>query len=83
MQVWNTVYNLDSSISLFSTDVISDLYPVGSGTPGHPSLTGATNGFTYNYDLLLTPTAIPVPAAAWLFCSGLIGLVGVAKRNNS
>ena len=25
-------------------------------------------------------SAVPVPAAAWLFGSGLIGLLGVAKR---
>ena len=25
-------------------------------------------------------SAIPVPAAIWLFCSGLIGLVGIARR---
>lgn len=28
-------------------------------------------------------TAVPVPAAVWLFGSGLIGLVGVAKRNKT
>jgi hypothetical protein len=27
--------------------------------------------------------AVPVPAAAWLFGSGLIGLVGVARRKKS
>lgn len=27
-----------------------------------------------------TPTAVPLPAAAWLFGSGLLGLVGVARR---
>jgi hypothetical protein len=27
-----------------------------------------------------TPTAVPVPAAVWLFGSALIGLVGVSKR---
>jgi len=27
--------------------------------------------------------AVPVPAAAWLFSSGLIGLVAVGRRNNS
>lgn len=27
------------------------------------------------------PTVVPVPAAVWLFGSGLIGLVGVARRN--
>lgn len=26
------------------------------------------------------PSAVPIPAAAWLFASGLIGLVGVARR---
>ena len=26
------------------------------------------------------PSAVPVPAAAWLFSSGLLGLVGVARR---
>lgn len=28
-------------------------------------------------------SAVPVPAAAWLFGSGLIGLVGLARRNKS
>lgn len=27
-----------------------------------------------------TPSAVPVPAAAWLFGSGLLGLVGIARR---
>ena len=30
----------------------------------------------------LEPPPVPVPAAAWLFASGLIGLVGVARRKN-
>lgn len=29
---------------------------------------------------LASPSAVPVPAAVWLFATGLIGLVGVAKR---
>lgn len=29
---------------------------------------------------VLETSPVPVPAAAWLFCSGLIGLVGVARR---
>ena len=28
----------------------------------------------------ITPSAVPVPAAAWLFGSGLLGLIGVARR---
>ncbi len=40
------------------------------------------------YQLVLTGTVgagavIPVPAAAWLFGSGLLGLVGVARRKKS
>jgi len=31
----------------------------------------------------ITPSAIPVPAAIWLFGSGLISLVGFAKRKKS
>ena len=30
-----------------------------------------------------TPSAIPVPAAVWLFGSGLLGLVGVARRKKA
>lgn len=29
-----------------------------------------------------TPSAVPVPAAVWLFASGLLGLVGVARRSS-
>ena len=33
-----------------------------------------------SFDVNVVPSAIPVPAAVWLFGSGLIGLVGVARR---
>ena len=35
-----------------------------------------------NFSLAGTP-AVPVPAAAWLFGSGLLGLIGVARRRKS
>jgi hypothetical protein len=31
-------------------------------------------------DLSAAASPVPVPAAAWLFGSGLLGLVGVARR---
>lgn len=46
------------------------------------------NGFNANFDITslhidaITVTAIPVPAAVWLFGSGLLGLVGVARRRS-
>ena len=36
-------------------------------------------GFT-GLELVIDVTPVPVPAAVWLFGSGLIGLVGVARR---
>lgn len=32
---------------------------------------------------LLTPQAIPVPPALWLFDSGLVWLIGIARRRKS
>ena len=43
----------------------------------------ATMGFQNEAILSLVPASpavIPVPAAAWLFCSGLLGLIAVARR---
>ena len=30
----------------------------------------------------LNMQAVSIPAAVWLFCSGLVGLIGLARRNN-
>ena len=50
-----------------------------SGTPMAPG--GPFAGFNANFNANLVP--VPVPAAVWLFGSGLIGLVGVARRRKS
>ena len=44
---------------------------------GDPSGFG---GVKYRFDATGTISAVPVPAAVWLFGSGLLGLVGVARR---
>lgn len=38
------------------------------------------NGQFFQFNLTGTISAVPVPAAAWLFGSGLVGLAGVAGR---
>ena len=38
------------------------------------------NGFQANWRLEGVMSTVPVPAAVWLFGSGLLGLVGVARR---
>ena len=39
----------------------------------------------WDFDIVVTdtPSAVPVPAAVWLFGSGLLGLVGVARRKKA
>lgn len=70
-----------------TTPLIED--PNGIG--GSPMITGPFPGFSANFDItsltlieiLPSESAVPVPAAAWLFGSGLIGLVGIARRKQS
>ena len=52
-----------------------------------PETVGFSNGqgiidtsISQDYWLHIAPTAVPVPAAVWLFGSGLIGLIRFAKR---
>jgi hypothetical protein len=35
------------------------------------------------YTITITTSAVPVPAAVWLFGSGLLGLIGVARRKKA
>jgi hypothetical protein len=57
----------------------------GDGVVGNPMAVGGpltSMAVTYSATLTPTPSAIPVPAAAWLFGSGLMGLVAAARRRN-
>lgn len=38
------------------------------------------DGYTYNYDISASVSSVPVPAAVWLFGSGLLGLAGIARK---
>jgi hypothetical protein len=80
-----------------TTPIITDTTPFGAGVyhstrtagiGGNPMQDGPFQGFNANFDAQsLTVTgytpAIPVPAAVWLFGSGLLGLVGVARRKKA
>jgi len=59
---------------------------MGSLSDGTLSGGYTTDLFTGNVLVLATVTevqAVPVPAAVWLFGSGLIGLVGIARRKKA
>ena len=51
------------------------------GTINDPG--GSFHNFAANWRLEGTMTVVPVPAAVWLFGSGLLGLVGVARRKKT
>jgi hypothetical protein len=44
---------------------------------------GGSGGLTGNYTITANLTAVPVPAAVWLFGSVMVGLIGVNRRNRS
>jgi hypothetical protein len=51
------------------------------------AIAGVTSASTFSnvgfsYGTAGEITTIPIPAAAWLFVSGLVGLVGIARRRN-
>lgn len=47
------------------------------------SIIDANSSSIYSGSFLYKPASVPVPAAAWLFGSGLIGLVGFARRKKA
>ena len=51
--------------------------------PGGAGFSGWTAQWNLHGTVTPHPSAIPVPAAVWLFGSGLMGLVGVARRRRT
>jgi hypothetical protein len=67
-----------SGVSVFNTNVLPGSY--------HAVITGTSTGLSggaYMMSMVATPAPVPVPAAAWLLGSGLIGLVAVARRKEA
>ncbi len=50
-------------------DLLNEQYSSGSGNYEH-----------FSHASLLVRTPVPIPAAVWLFGSGLLGLIGFSKR---
>jgi hypothetical protein len=60
-----------------------------TGIGGSPMLSGPFPGYNANFDVdtititgltIVDPEPVPLPAAVWLFGSGLLGLLGIARR---
>ena len=69
------------------TAVPSGYTPTQVGIGGSPMIAGPFTGYNANFDVtsmtVTSISAVPVPAAVWLLGSGLLGLVGVARRKRS
>lgn len=62
--------------------VRDNLYLIDRFT-GVSTLIGAGNSMPFDIrGFEFVPSAVPIPAAVWLFGSGLLGLIGVARRRN-
>ena len=76
----NVLYNQSvSSFNSFENILFSSLLGAGDYrfiAASDPFFTASGS----SYDVQVSLTSVPVPAAVWLFGSGLIGLAGFAKR---
>lgn len=77
---------LDASLGHFADGTTSTVNGVAQEAAMSPSITTGTRkeftalDFAALSDIGWQVTPVPVPAAVWLFASGLLGLIGVARR---
>jgi hypothetical protein len=70
-----------SALGMMGSTCMTGYGPVTGTRMGNPS--GAGSMFAYAQALTITPaTAVPLPAAAWLFGGGLMSLLGVNRRKH-
>ena len=80
-----TNYEVGGSIlrgvyAYFDDNLIYDFTNIYQTTPDHDTSTYAVHAWAV---WSKSPSTIPVPAAVWLFGSGLIGLIGVARHKKT
>ncbi len=74
-------YGSDGAPTMNQLWTLASTDPDGDGVMGVPNvLGGPTESYSYSINANLTASPVPIPAAAWLFGSGLMGLAGIAHR---
>ncbi len=79
-----TDLDTSSNISLLTLPSKGGAYKIsGVAAIGAGEIDGIAQNTTESFNWNLKITAVPVPAAVWLFGSGLLGLVGMARRKKA
>jgi hypothetical protein len=74
-------YTINPTGNIANCDLSND-----DGIGGSPAVSPATQSYNYNFDFMslhldsYAPNPVPLPPAVWLFGSGLLGLIGLARR---
>jgi hypothetical protein len=69
--------NIETSLFLLGRDFLSAGNQTAQSPLGQALLTALAGG---SAQLTFTPAAVPIPAAVILFGTGLVGLIGIARR---
>jgi len=79
------VYTFGISSFTGSQQILSsDANPYADGIQyNNPTFYGSTPTWDLMFQTHVDTAVVPIPAAAWLFGSGLLGLVGIARRKNA
>jgi hypothetical protein len=80
VNVWDMSVDVDGVITLSVVDSDGDGV-LGVAEVDGPFIDNLGDGFSIVLDMTLTP--VPIPAAVWLFSTGFLGLIGVARRKKS
>ncbi len=87
---WNTTTLCTPGVDCMDNALSGGAPFFDDGVSGSPLIDGPFPGFYVNFDIgsgnsltVLNVNPVPVPAAVWLFGSGLIALIGFAKRKTA
>lgn len=77
----NVDLGIDPALDYGVTDV--NWFDIGVGEIKYLGVMAENGGIDGGYELVSYSSVVPIPATVWLFGSGLIGLIGIAKRKST